>query len=66
MEIPEFRNAPRFDLNNSFSGRPIGDSTSQDRVESKKLETHLIQLMWTHYPKAKAISIWNKNLIIKL
>lgn len=66
MEIPQFRNAPRFNLNDSFYGRPIGEGTKQERVEKKKLETELIQFMWTEFPEAKAISIWNGNLIIKL
>lgn len=66
MNIPEFRNAPRFNLNDAMYGRPIENANSQDRIEKKQLETKLIQIMWTHYPEAKAITIWNRNLIIKL
>jgi hypothetical protein len=45
---------------------PVGNSTKEERVQKRQLETQLIQFMWVEYPDAKSITIWNKNLIIKL
>jgi|688.fasta_scaffold181743_1 hypothetical protein len=67
MEIPEFRNSPQFNLNTGMMGQlPVGNSTKEERVQKRQLETQLIQFMWVEYPDAKSITIWNKNLIIKL
>ena len=67
MEIPEFRNSPQFNLNTGMMGElPVGNSTKEERVQKRQLETLLIQFMWVQYPDAISITIWNKNLIIKL
>ena len=67
MEIPQFRNSPQFNLNGALIGElPVGNSTKQERVQKRQIETQLIQFMWVQYPEAKSITIWNKNLIIKL
>jgi hypothetical protein len=64
MSVPNFSNAPDFNLNNGMQGNlPVGNSTKQPR---KKIpEQELLDLAWTLFPTAENIRVWNCKLIIK-
>jgi len=66
FEIPQFNNAPRFNLNQALNGTWIPESpTKIDRKTRKKTEKKLIDLLWEEYPDALSIRIWRGNAIIK-
>ena len=66
MTIPNFDNAPDFNLNESLNGgMPIGNSTKEKRESRKERERRLIELLQEMYPDAK-IRIWNGNLIVRI
>jgi hypothetical protein len=64
MSVPNFSNAPDFNLNNAMNGNlPIGTHTKQPR---KKIpEQELLDLAWTLFPTAENIKVWNCKLIVK-
>ncbi len=64
MSVPNFSNAPDFNLNEGMRGNlPVGNSTKQPR---KKIpEQEIIDLAWTIFPTAENIKIWNCKLIVK-
>ena len=67
FEVPQFDNAPRFNLNQALNGNWTPESPKKkDRKTQKELERKLIDLMWEEYPDAESIRIWRGNLIIKL
>ena len=67
FEVPQFDNAPRFNLNQALNGNWTPENPrKKDRKTQKELERKLIDLMWDEYPDAESIRIWRGNLIIKL
>jgi hypothetical protein len=67
FEVPQFDNAPRFNLNQALNGNWTPENPrKKDRKTQKELEKKLIDLMWEEYPDAESIRIWRGNLIIKL
>jgi hypothetical protein len=67
FEIPQFNNAPRFNLNQALNGTWIPESPKKvDRKSKKEIERKLIDLLWEEYPDAISIRIWRGNAIIKL
>ena len=67
MEIPNFGNAPQFNLNGGlFGGSPVGDAGQQGRKTAKQRQQELIDLLYAMYPEALSISIWRGNVIIRL
>ena len=67
FEVPQFDNAPRFNLNQALNGNWTPENPrKKDRKTQKELEKKLIDLMWDEYPDAESIRIWRGNLIIKL
>ena len=67
FEVPQFDNAPRFNLNQALNGNWTPESPKKkDRKTQKELEKKLIDFMWDEYPDAESIRIWRGNLIIKL
>ena len=67
FEVPQFDNAPRFNLNQALNGNWTPENPrKKDRKTQKELERKLIDLMWEEYPYAESIRIWRGNLIIKL
>ena len=67
FEVPQFDNAPRFNLNQALNGNWTPENPKKkDRKTQKELERKLIDLMWEEYPDAESIRIWRGNLIIKL
>ena len=67
FEVPQFDNAPRFNLNQALNGNWTPEiPKKKDRKTQKELEKKLIDLMWDEYPDAESIRIWRGNLIIKL
>lgn len=66
MTIPNFSNAPDFNLNESLNGgMPIGNPTKAKRESRKERERRLIELVQEMYPDA-TIRIWNGNLIVRI
>jgi hypothetical protein len=66
MTIPNFDNAPDFNLNESLNGgMPIGNPTKAKRESRKERERRLIELVQEMYPDA-TIRIWNGNLIVRI
>ena len=67
FEVPQFDNAPIFNLNQALNGNWTPENPSKkDRKTQKELERKLIDLMWDEYPDAESIRIWRGNIIIKL
>ena len=67
FEVPQFDNAPRFNLNQALNGNWTPENPKKkDRKTQKELEKKLIDFMWDEYPDAESIRIWRGNLIIKL
>jgi hypothetical protein len=67
MEIPNFTNAPSFNLNNGlFGGNPIGNVGASGRKTKKEREKELIDLLEAMYPEALSIRIYGGNVIIRL
>ncbi len=67
MEIPNFTNAPSFNLNNGFfGGNPIGNAGASGRKTKKEREKELIELLEAMYPEALSIRIYGGNAIIRL
>jgi len=67
FEIPQFNNAPRFNLNQALNGTWVPESPKKmDRKSKKEIERKLIDLLWEEYPDAISIRIWRGNAIIKL
>ena len=67
FEVPQFDNAPRFNLNQALNGNWTPENPrKKDRKTQKELERKLIDLMWEEYPDSESIRIWRGNLIIKL
>jgi hypothetical protein len=67
FEIPQFKNSPRFNLNQALNGTWIPESPKKvDRKSKKEIERKLIDLLWEEYPDALSIRIWRGNAIIKL
>lgn len=66
MTIPNFDNAPDFNLNESLNGgMPIGNSPKAKRESKRERERRLIELLQDMYPDA-SIRIWNGNLIVRI
>jgi len=68
METPQFDNAPVFSLWAGMQGgSPLGDSNPYGRrLTRAEREREMIDLMWTVYPNAQSITIWQGKLIIRL
>lgn len=68
MEIPQFDNAPDFNLQNSLTGgSPIGYSAAYGRrLTRAEREAAVIDLMWSIHPNAQSITIWQGKLFIRL
>lgn len=67
MEVPQFNNSPDFNFWNSVNGgQPIGDSNPYGRrLTRAEREREMIDLMWSLYPSAQSITIWQGKLIIR-
>lgn len=68
MEIPQFENAPRFNMQNSLTGStPFEKSNSYGRrLTRAERERELIDFMWSLYPNAQSITIWQGKMIVRL
>lgn len=67
METPHFTNAPDFNVWNGMNGGLApGNSTRQDRRTRAEREAEMLDLMWSIYPNAQSITIWQGKLIIRL
>lgn len=67
MEVPQFNNAPDFNFWNGMNGGlPPSNSTRQPRTTRAEREAAMVDLMWTVYPNAQSITIWQGKLIIRL
>ena len=67
FEIPNFTNAPNFNLNQALNGNFVPETPKKiDRKTRKELERKLIDLMWEEYPDAESIRIWNGNMIVRM
>jgi len=67
MEIPNFGNAPNFNLmDGMYGGSPIGNAGQQGRKTKREREQELIDLIHDLYPDAISIRIWRGNVIIRL
>jgi hypothetical protein len=67
MEIPNFGNAPNFNLmDGMYGGSPIGNAGQQERKTKREREQELIELIHDLYPDAISIRIWRGNVIIRL
>ena len=67
FEIPQFNNAPKFNLGQAVQGQWIPESpTRVDRKTKRELERKLINMLWDEYPDAQSIRIWNGSVIIRL
>jgi len=67
FEIPQFTNAPDFNLNAALNGSFVPEAPKRmDRKTRRELESKLIDLVWEEYPDALSVRIWRGNLIIKL
>ena len=66
-EIPNFSNAPSFNLNEALTGNFSPENPKKvDRKAKRELERKLIDFMWDQYPDAESIRIWNGNMIIRM
>ena len=64
MSVPNFSNAPNFNLNEGMRGNlPVGTHTKQPR--EKVSEKELLNLAWNIFPTADNITVWNCKLIVK-
>jgi hypothetical protein len=67
FEVPNFTNAPRFNLGAALNGAiDIESPKKMDRKSRKKLESNLIDMMWDEYPDAISIRIWHGSLIVRM
>ena len=67
FEIPNFTNAPEFDLNAALRGSFVPQTPKRlDRQTRRQQERRLINMLWEEYPYAKSIRIWNGSVIIRL
>lgn len=67
METPAFNNAPDFNFWNGMNGGlPPSNSARQDRRTRAEREAEMLDLMWSLYPNAQSITIWQGKLIIRL
>ncbi len=67
FEIPQFTNAPDFNLNAALNGSFVPETPKRvDRKTAKQLEKRLINMLWDEYPDAQSIRIWNGSVIIRL
>jgi hypothetical protein len=67
FDIPNFTNAPRFNLGAALNGAiDIESPKKMDRKSRKKLESNLIDMMWDEYPDAISIRIWHGSLIVRM
>jgi|694.fasta_scaffold01222_54 hypothetical protein len=69
MEIPEFRNAPDFNLIQGLNGQiPIGDSQRQDDSELRKSARQKVEQLLSDIvgdDEKVTWSIWQKTLIVR-
>ena len=68
MEAPQFDNAPDFNFWNGMNGgMPVQESNPYGRrLTRAEREAAMVDLMWTVYPNAQSITIWQGKLIIRL
>lgn len=67
FQIPQFTNAPEFDLNAALNGSFVPETPKRvDRKTAKQMEKKLINMLWDEYPDAQSIRIWNGSVIIRL
>jgi len=67
FEIPQFTNAPDFNLNAALNGSFMPETPKRvDRKTAKQMEKRLINMLWDEYPDAQSIRIWNGSVIIRL
>jgi|LauGreDrversion4_2_1035121.scaffolds.fasta_scaffold12756_8 hypothetical protein len=66
MTIPNFDNAPDFNLNDALNGgMPVGNSKPSKRQSKREQEKKLIELVQDMYPDA-TVRLWNGNLIVRI
>ena len=66
MSVPNFDNAPDFNLNAALNGgMPIGNSQKSKRESKREQEKRLIEFVQDMYPDA-TIRIWRGNLIVRI
>lgn len=65
--IPNFENAPDFNLNASLNGSQfISDVVKDKKRNRKRAEQQMIGMLWEIYPDATSIILFRGNFIIKL
>lgn len=66
-DIPQFNNAPDFNLMAGLSGgMPVGTAGESTRKSKRQMEQEIIDLAWDVYPDATSIRIFRGTLFIKL
>lgn len=66
MSIPNFDNAPQFNMNSAIYGNmPFGSPSTGRRETRREREQRLIELVQDMYPDA-TVRIHNGNLIVRL
>ena len=66
-EVPNFTNAPKFNLGAAINGEVVLETPKKITRKSKReIERNIINMIWEEYPDAQSIRIWHGNVIIKL